>query len=550
MENKPLHIETNIRLLVHLLDELRSGKLQIPPFQREFVWTREKIKQLFESISHSYPIGSIILWKPAQKMGWKNISNIGSFQISNTEDKEVYILDGYQRISSIFGCLTNPEKGTLQCDFDNWQSLFNLFYDLEDQSFVYLRTGSSPLPSQVPVYILMSTSEFRQYSRKHIENKGISPEKLDVYLDRADAVSGRLLSYQVACIEITNANIEEAVDIFARINSRGTAITFDWMVNALSYDNQNPFKFADLIDNLQDSLKEYNFDGISRNVLFRCYQSAFGKLYIDQTDIEALAKRNDFPTIAKDLGQYIKQAVAFLHDNLKVIDYKLLPYPTQLIFLMEFFRQIHQPSEQQLHELKKWFWVTTYSNYFTTNSLANQRKAYEHFVRYLHGDEIDMLYNENHAIRYETLDFPKVVRMDAVRNKALVLFCLNKLYDECIPANEKYQMYRIDSKQPYSPANTIICSDSRPEKSIFDVLNSMFKVNFSALKTDEIDQLNKIFITDSAYQFLIQNNIDEFLRQREKEIIKEESQFVQSLGMTYSFPRSKSYINNIPVITW
>ena len=119
MEKSPLHIETNIRLLSLLLEDLRSGKLQIPPFQREFVWTREKIKQLFESINQSYPIGSIILWKPAQNMGWKNRSNIGSFQIPSVEGKGVYILDGYQRVSSIFGCLTNNTKTSLPCDNDD-----------------------------------------------------------------------------------------------------------------------------------------------------------------------------------------------------------------------------------------------------------------------------------------------------------------------------------------------------------------------------------------------------------------------------------------------
>ena len=246
---------------------------------------------------------------------WKNRSNIGSFQIPSVEGKGVYILDGYQRVSSIFGCLTNPAKTSLPCDNDDWQSLFNLYYDLEDESFVYLRTGAYPFPYQVPVHILMSTSDFRQYSRKNIENSGIPADVVDIYLDRADAISSRLLSYQVACIEITNANIEEAVDIFARINSRGTDISFDWMVNALSYDENDKFKFADLIDELKEELREYNFDGISRNTLFRCYQSAFGKLYIDQTDIENLARRPDFASVASELGQYIVKAVKFLHDD-------------------------------------------------------------------------------------------------------------------------------------------------------------------------------------------------------------------------------------------
>lgn len=532
MEKKPLHIETNIRLLSHLLDDLRAGKLQIPPFQREFVWTREKIRQLFESINQSYPIGSIILWKPAQNMGWTNRSNIGSYKIPGIEGKGVYILDGYQRVSSIFGCLTNPQKTNLICDNDDWQSLFNLYYDLEDESFIYLRTGAYPFPCQVPVHILMSTSDFRQYSRKNIENSGISSEKVDVYLDRADAISGRLLAYQVACIEITNANIEEAVDIFARINSRGTDISFDWMVNALSYE-KDKFKFADLIDELQEELRDYNFDGISRNTLFRCYQSAFGKLYIDQTDIESLARRPDFASVASSLGQHIKRAVQFLHDDLKVIEHKLLPYPTQLIFIMEFFRRLSKPTEPQLRELKKWFWQTTYSNYFTINSLANQRKAYEHFIQYLEGDEQDMLYSENHAIREQTLEFPKAVRMDAVRNKALVLFCLNRLYMEKTPTDDKYQIARIIPKIPYTPANTIVYSSNHPDQDIKNIL-SYINIDEENRSSEQNNLLKQLFISEKAIQYVENYDDVSFLKQREEDIMDAESLFVQQLGMTYT----------------
>ena len=533
MEKSPLHIETNIRLLSLLLEDLRSGKLQIPPFQREFVWTREKIKQLFESINQSYPIGSIILWKPAQNMGWKNRSNIGSFQIPSVEGKGVYILDGYQRVSSIFGCLTNPAKTSLPCDNDDWQSLFNLYYDLEDESFVYLRTGAYPFPYQVPVHILMSTSDFRQYSRKNIENSGIPADIVDIYLDRADAISSRLLSYQVACIEITNANIEEAVDIFARINSRGTDISFDWMVNALSYDENDKFKFADLIDRLKEELREYNFDGISRNTLFRCYQSAFGKLYIDQTDIENLARRPDFSSVASDLGQYIVKAVKFLHDDLKVIEHRLLPYPTQLIFIMVFFRRLSTPTEHQLNDLKKWFWLTTYSNYFTINSLANQRKAYEHFVQYLEGSESEILYSDNHAIREQTLDFPKVVRMDAVRNKALILFCLNRLYGSKVPTDDKYQISKIISENPYTPANTIIYSSNHPDKDIKDILASMQRSKDErTIKQNE--DLTKLFFSEKVIDAINKYDDNSFLRQREEDIMEAECLFVQQLGMSYT----------------
>lgn len=59
-----LYIETNIRSLYSYLEDLRIGTLQIPAFQRGFVWERDNIKDLFDSIKNGYPIGSILLWKP------------------------------------------------------------------------------------------------------------------------------------------------------------------------------------------------------------------------------------------------------------------------------------------------------------------------------------------------------------------------------------------------------------------------------------------------------------------------------------------------------
>ena len=204
----------------------------------------------------------------------------------------------------------------------------------------------------------------------------------------------------------------------------------------------------------------------------------------------------------------------------------------QLIFIMEFFRQIHNPTEKQLEDLKGWFWKTTYSNYYTINSLTNQRKAYEHFLKYLRGGESDILYSENHAVRDQTLGFPTVVRMDAVRNKALVLFCLNHLYGEQVPENDTYQIIRIMPKLPYSPANTIIYSSRQPDKDVKEILRNMQKEVLD--RTDDMNNLlGKLFLPEAAIVYIRHYKDKEFLAQRERDIMDAEERFVQQLGMSY-----------------
>ena len=43
-----------------LVDGVASGKIQIPPFQRSFVWESKDIRFLLDSIYRGYPIGSFI----------------------------------------------------------------------------------------------------------------------------------------------------------------------------------------------------------------------------------------------------------------------------------------------------------------------------------------------------------------------------------------------------------------------------------------------------------------------------------------------------------
>lgn len=145
-------------------------------------------------------------------LNWDKLKSVGGFKLPKNYSQQVFLLDGYQRLSSLFGCLTNAQKANLEIDETiDRDSLYNLYFDLEEENFVYLRY--TPKPYQVPVHILMSTSDFRQYSRKYIEPY-CKDEQLDMYLDRADAFSRTLIDYKLAVVEISEASLSDAVNIF------------------------------------------------------------------------------------------------------------------------------------------------------------------------------------------------------------------------------------------------------------------------------------------------------------------------------------------------
>lgn len=520
---KSISIET--RSMSKILDDLRQGIIQIPPFQREFVWERNKIRDLFDSIKNDYPIGSILLWKPLGQKKWKN-KRIGSYTLPESSGQQIYVLDGYQRLSSLFGCLTNPDKSGLNYDAKQRSETFALYYDLDDESFVYMG-GREPRPWQVPVYILMSTMDFRRYSRKKIEPY-VKEDKLEIYLDRADAFSRSLVEYKMAVIEVTNAGLDDAVDIFSRINSKGTEISPDWMVNALAY--RDDFSFAIEIDNLKMRLKRYHFEGISRTALFRCFQSAFDdKMYIDQSNIEKLAKRDDFVEVVKETTPHIERAVRFLYNELNVIDNKLLPYNTQLIFLMTFFKKVSNPAKEQIEALKEWFWTTSYSNYFTIYSLSSQRKAFAQFVDYIDGKSDNMLFIDDERQKFSTLAMPDRISLSSVRCKSLLLFELHNYMEVtgATPHTGGLNLKKIVMKEDNTPANIV------PLFGLEKKLKWGYNELPQLVSEDEI--LRRSFFLPEHYSIAMNEaDMKVFLKNRLSIISMREKAFVERLGMIYT----------------
>ncbi len=175
-------------------------------------------------------------WQPAQEgQIWLDDNvKIGPYTITkpSNEPKPIFILDGLQRLSSLFGCLINPNRyNTDRLTFDeiSFDEKFRIYYDLEEESFEFIRKNKKPKLYQVPLYVLINTSDFRKFQRENIDKIG-DEKKIDLYLDRADEISKIITEYEIASVDINKANVEEAVEIFWRVNKKGIVISKDWIV--------------------------------------------------------------------------------------------------------------------------------------------------------------------------------------------------------------------------------------------------------------------------------------------------------------------------------
>jgi hypothetical protein len=82
----------DIKDIIKNITDATLGNLDIPEFQREFVWSPEKAKQLVDSLWRGYPIGTILLWE----------SKYSSPKVAQgTQTKKLWIVDGQQRITTL-----------------------------------------------------------------------------------------------------------------------------------------------------------------------------------------------------------------------------------------------------------------------------------------------------------------------------------------------------------------------------------------------------------------------------------------------------------------
>jgi len=61
MDNYVDRIKPDSYGITTYMENLKRGQYQIPTFQREVVWNRDKVKQLWDSIWKFYPLGSILV---------------------------------------------------------------------------------------------------------------------------------------------------------------------------------------------------------------------------------------------------------------------------------------------------------------------------------------------------------------------------------------------------------------------------------------------------------------------------------------------------------
>lgn len=97
--------------LSELLRQIKKGELQLPEFQRDYVWDEAAVISLLASIAKGYPVGALLTLKRGGDVDFKPRPIAGS-EGGGAEPEEL-LLDGQQRMTSLYQSLFSAKPANV-----------------------------------------------------------------------------------------------------------------------------------------------------------------------------------------------------------------------------------------------------------------------------------------------------------------------------------------------------------------------------------------------------------------------------------------------------
>ena len=202
--------------LAAILDQIDSGSVLLPEFQRGYVWNRDQVRGLMRSLYRGYPVGGLLTWE-TQADG-----SIVRGEAATTPALRVLILDGQQRVTSLYGI----SRGRPPAFFQGDEKAFSgLRFNVEDETFEFY--GPAKMRDD-PRWIDV-TSLFTRGLEHHIGMLNAHPDtqpRIVAYMERLARLRGVLdRDFHEEKITGEDKTVDVVVDIFNRVNSGGTKLS-------------------------------------------------------------------------------------------------------------------------------------------------------------------------------------------------------------------------------------------------------------------------------------------------------------------------------------
>ena len=374
------------RLVDSMLNDVGSGKTQLPDFQRGWVWDDHHIRSLIASVSLSFPIGAVMtLETGGEDVSFKPRPIEGADESVRQVEPDTLVLDGQQRLTSLFQSLkarkpvaTRDTRGRTtrrwyyldmkQCiadDSDREDAILSLPEDRIAKTFrgeVTLDLSSPDREYAEDMFPLSQIFDSPEWMKGYIEYWELNHDKWDLYRQFDDQVIKRFVQYQVPVIELDKETPKEAVCIvFEKVNTGGVTLTvFELLTASFAADN---FQLREDWSDREDRLKDgYPVLRRMENTLFLqaltlLVTKAKGRaVSCRRRDILRL-RAEEYKAWADRTEEGFVKAARFLHDE-KIFNAPDLPYQTQLVPLAAILADLGSTADTEgaRQKIARWYW--------------------------------------------------------------------------------------------------------------------------------------------------------------------------------------------------
>jgi hypothetical protein len=212
-----------------IVDRAVSHNWSIPEFQRGFVWKSTQVRDLAESLWLDYPIGSLLVWN--------SLGPTEEQQAHDAQRPSLWVVDGQQRATAL--CILFGRKPYWWHSGEEWNRTvkkFDIRFDVNAKEPPFFWVANAVIRKSagsryIPLNHLLTLDtakekdqQILQHLAKQVKIEGLCDglDAMEVYtrLDRLRKIRDK----DVVAVTIDH-ELEDVVEIFSRLNSRGTRVT-------------------------------------------------------------------------------------------------------------------------------------------------------------------------------------------------------------------------------------------------------------------------------------------------------------------------------------
>lgn len=391
-------MKTNDRQLIELMKEVDSGAAQLPDFQRGWVWDDGRIRALILSVIHNFPVGAAMFLEYGnESIHFKHKPIEGSPANPTMEPNEL-ILDGQQRLTSLYNALYS--RNPVHTKTDKGKDIDRCYYldivkaldpKADDEEGVISVPASKKITSDFgrkvdidistreqefklkmfPLNIILDTSEEQNWQNEYYKYYNYDAEVIKQFTELFSKVINPTQQYQMPVILLDKTTPKEAVcQVFENVNTGGVSLTVFELVTAI-------FAMDDfqLRKDWEERKKKYFSGDLLSKVTATDFLTALTLLSSFKSGGTVSCKKKD--VLALTLDEYKKYADILckgfsLAEKLlmeeRIFSSVDLPYSTQLIPLSTICtvlvdgNRIHTTSVK--NRVKQWYWCGVFGELY------------------------------------------------------------------------------------------------------------------------------------------------------------------------------------------